>query len=75
MSILGNLLGGLGLGHRSHGGGMWNRGHGRSRGFNRRGYGRARAPGYFGGSLGRMAMGGLGAYLARGFINRRYRYD
>jgi hypothetical protein len=74
MAILGDLLGGgLGLSRRrSFGGGMWNRGHGRSRGFSSRGYGRAQAPGYFGGSLGRMAMGGVAAYLTRSLLSRRY---
>jgi hypothetical protein len=72
MAILGNLLGGLGLGRRQLHGGMWSRG-GRGRALSGRGYGRTRIPHYFGGSLGRMTLGGLAAWMAHGFIGRRYR--
>lgn len=75
MAILGTLLGGLGLSQRrSYGSsGMWNRGYGRQRAYSGRGMGRAQSPGLFGGSLGRMAMGGMAAYLTRGLLNKRYR--
>jgi len=67
MAILGDLFG-LSR-RRSYS--MWNRGHGRGRSSWGRGYGRAQAPGFFGSSMGRMAMGGLAVWLARGFMNRR----
>lgn len=75
MSILGNLLGMSR--RRSYGGNMWSRsGYGRGRGsFYGGGYSRSRAPSIFGGSLGRMAMGGVAAMLTRSFLSRRHRYD
>ncbi|ADO68939.1 hypothetical protein [Stigmatella aurantiaca] len=65
MAVLGNLLNALGISsRRSYG-----------RGGGRRPYGwsqrRAHPSGFFGGSLGRMTLGGLAAYLTRGFLNRR----
>jgi hypothetical protein len=69
MAILGDLLGFGGSRRRNHG--MWNRGHGRSRSSWGRGYGRATHPGFWGGSLGRMTMGGLAFWLARNYMNRR----
>jgi hypothetical protein len=74
MALLGSLLG-FGLSQRRGYGssGMWSRGMSRNRGYS--GFGRARAPtgGMFGGSLGRMAMGGAAAVLTRSLLNRRYR--
>ncbi len=74
MALLGSLLG-FGLSQRrGYGsGGMWGRSMPRSRGYS--GFGRARAPagGMFGGSLGRMAMGGAAAMITRSLMNRRYR--
>ncbi|MFP2929882.1 hypothetical protein ACLESO_32750 [Pyxidicoccus sp. 3LG] len=74
MSLLGSILGGYSGGRRSYGFGSWNRGRTsygrRPLGF---GYGRSRAPsgGFFGSSLGRMAMGGLAAYGLRRFLGGR----
>ncbi len=74
MALLGSLLG-FGLSQRRgySSGGMFNRGLSSSRGYS--GYSRARSPvgGMFGGSLGRMAMGGAAAMLTRSLMNRRYR--
>jgi hypothetical protein len=70
MGILGNLLGGFGYSRRQSRG-MWNRGYGRRHSTWGRSHGRARQPGFFGSSMGRMAMGGMAAWLARGFMNRR----
>ena len=68
MAILGDLLGGFGVSRRrSHG--LWNRGHGRGRTYFGRGYGRS--PGFWSGSMGRLAMGGLAAWLARSYFTRR----
>jgi hypothetical protein len=74
MAILGNLFG-LGLSRsRSYGStGLWNRGYGRQRGYFSSGMGRPRSTGFFGGSLGRMAMGGMAAWATRSLLNRRYR--
>ncbi|HEX8699210.1 MAG TPA: hypothetical protein VF815_10270 [Myxococcaceae bacterium] len=73
MALLGSLLG-FGLSQRrGYGSSMLGRSIPRSRGYSS--YGRARAPvgGIFGGSLGRMAMGGAAAMLTRSLMNRRYR--
>jgi hypothetical protein len=74
MALLGNLLG-LGLSRsRGYGSGdIFRRSVPRSRGFPS--FGRARAPtrGMFGGTLGRMALGGAAAMLTRSLLNRRYR--
>jgi hypothetical protein len=69
MAILGDLLG-FGVSRRRHYG-MRNRGYGRGRSSWGRGYGRAQHPGFLGGSLGRMTMGGLAFWLARNYMNRR----
>ena len=77
MSLLGNILGGLsgGRSYRGYGAGGWNRGRTR---YGRRpiGYGRGRASsgGALGGSLGRMAMGGLTAYGLRRIFGGRGPY-
>ncbi len=74
MASLGSLLGGL-IQPRRRNYGMWNRGYGRSRSHWGRGYGRAQSSGVFGSPIGRMAMGGLAVWLARGFMNRRAIHD
>ena len=71
MALLGNLLAGLSGGGRAYGSGSWNRGR---TAYGRRpiGYGRGRQPtGMFGGSLGRMALGGLAAFGMRRFLGGR----
>jgi hypothetical protein len=75
MALLGNLLGGFGLSQRRgySSGGLWGRGLSRSRGYSSDGRARAPAGGFFGGSLGRMAMGAGAAMLTRSLVNRRYR--
>ena len=75
MSLLGNLFG-MGLSRqRGYGSGsMWSRGSSRNRGYSGMGFGRSRAStGFFGSSLGRMAMGSAAAMLTRSLVNRRYR--
>ncbi|MFP2908747.1 hypothetical protein ACLESD_27600 [Pyxidicoccus sp. 3LFB2] len=80
MSLLGSILGSLAGGGRSYGSGGWNRGR---TSYGRRpigyggGYGRSRSMaggGILGGSLGRMAMGGLAAYGMRRFLGNRRPY-
>ncbi|MDC0712942.1 hypothetical protein POL68_31055 [Stigmatella sp. ncwal1] len=68
MAILGNLLSALGISSRRH--------YSRGSSLNPygRGYRRAHTPGFFGGSLGRMTLGGIAAYLTRGYMNRRRVY-
>jgi hypothetical protein len=70
MGILGNLLGGF-VQTRRQSRGMWGSGYGRGRSTWGGSYGRARQPGFFGSSMGRMAMGGMAAWLARSYMNRR----
>ncbi|NMO15591.1 hypothetical protein HPC49_44140 [Pyxidicoccus fallax] len=78
MSLLGSILGGLAGGRRSYGTGGWNRGR---TSYGRRpmgyGYGRSRVAsgGILGGSLGRMAIGGLTAYGMRRFFGNRSPYS
>ncbi|MFP2960609.1 hypothetical protein ACLEPN_23005 [Myxococcus sp. 1LA] len=73
MSLLDNILGN----RRSSGFGGWNRGRSRY-GSGRRGiggYGRGRASGgAFGGSLGRIALGGLAAFGLRKVLGNRRQY-
>ncbi|NVJ02653.1 hypothetical protein HV824_31665 [Myxococcus sp. AM009] len=66
MSLLGNILGN----RRSSGFGGWSRGRSR---YGRRGYGRGRAAsgGLLGGSLGRIALGGLAAFGLRKVLGNR----
>jgi hypothetical protein len=79
MSLLGSILGGLAGGRRgySYGSGAWNRGRTR---YGRRpmGYGSGRSRvssgGIVGGSLGRMAIGGLTAYGMRRIFGGRPPY-
>jgi hypothetical protein len=80
MSLLGTILGGMAMSRgSSFGSGGFNRGR---TSYGRRpmgyGYGRSRTSsgGLLGGSLGRMAMGGLAAYGMRRFLGggRPYGY-
>jgi len=79
MSLLASILGGLVGGGRSYGSGGWNRGrtsYGRRPAGYGSGYGRSRSAsgGILGGSLGRMAIGGLTAYGMRRFLGNRPPY-
>lgn len=69
MSLLDNLLGT----RRSSGFGGWNRGRSRygRRGYGGHGRGRAASSGMFGGSLGRIALGGLAAFGLRKVLGNR----
>jgi hypothetical protein len=72
MALLGNLLSVLGLAsRRSYG---YGRGSSSSWSSYGRGYRRAPSSSFFGGSLGRMAMGGAAAYLTRSLMSRRRVY-
>ena len=73
MAILGNLLSAFGLASRRN----YGYGRGSSSSWSSssgRGYRRAPSSGFFGGSLGRMAMGGAAAYLTRSLMSRRRVY-
>jgi hypothetical protein len=80
MSLLGSILGGLvGGGRTSYGSGGWNRGRTsygrRPMGYGYGGRSRSASGGILGGSLGRMAIGGLTAYGMRRMMGNRGPYS